>query len=144
MPSSKSKGQLGVLGATCTAALALSVAAPFVLLVGGLTGLGFGAEGNVAGSTAAAMMSAEAAAAGGGVVVGGAVAILQSVGAAGLGFAGTTMAASGRALAGGLVGGSTASTLVRKNENRSQATLLQQEEDSVDDVCRPVAAWQLW
>jgi hypothetical protein len=143
MPSSKSKGQLGVLGATCTAALALSVAAPFVLLVGGLTGLGFGAEGNVAGSTAAAMMSAEAAVAGGGIAAGGMVAMLQSIGAAGLGFSGTTMAVGGGALAGGLVGGSTASALVRDNENRSQATL-QQEEDSVNDACRPLASWRFW
>ena len=142
MPSSKSTGQLAVLGATCTAALALSVAAPFVVM-GGVAGLGFGAEGIVAGSTAAAMMSAEAAVAGGGIATGGTVAMLQSIGAAGLGFAGTTMAVSGGALAGGLVGGSTASALVRNNDNRSQATL-QQEEDAVNDVCRPLASWRFW
>jgi hypothetical protein len=142
MPSSKSKGQLAVLGATCTAALALSVAAPFAVM-GWVAGLGFGAEGIVAGSTAAAMMSAEAAVAGGGIAAGGTVAMLQSIGAAGLGFSGTTMAVSGGALAGGLVGGSTASALVRDNENRSQATL-QQEEDSVNDACRPLASWRFW
>jgi hypothetical protein len=52
------------------------------------------------------------------------------------------VAASGGALAGGLAGGSTASALVRNNENRSQAMLPQQEEDSVDDVCHPLAAWR--
>jgi hypothetical protein len=143
MPSSKSKGQLTVLGATCAAALALSVAAPFVVM-GGVAGLGFGAEGIVAGSTAAAMMSAEATVAGGGILAGGTVATLQSIGAAGLGFAGTTMAVSGGALTGGLIGGSTASALVRDNENRPQATLQQEEEDSVNDVCRPLASWRFW
>ena len=127
MPSSKSEGQLAVLGTIFTAALALSVAAPFAV-VGAVTGLGFGAEGIAIGSTAAAMMSAEAVAAGGVIAAGGTVATLQSIGAAGLGFAGTTMAASGGALAGGIVGGSTASALVRNNDNRSQATLQQKRQ----------------
>lgn len=39
----------------------ISAAAPFVVVGGVALGLGFGAEGIVAGSTAAAMMSAEAA-----------------------------------------------------------------------------------
>ena len=47
---------------------------------------GFTAGGITAGSTAASMMSSAAIAAGGSVPAGGTVAILQSIGAAGLGF----------------------------------------------------------
>ena len=109
----------------------LSFAAPLVVM-GGVTSLGFGTEGIVvAGSTAAAMMPAEATVvAGDGIVAGGTVAMLQSIGVAGLGFAGRmTMAVSGGALAGWIVGRfTTASALVRNNDNRSQATLQQKRQ----------------
>ena len=60
------------------------VATPFVL-----SAVGFTTAGITAGSYAAGMMSSAAAANGGAVAAGSTVAVLQSVGAAGLGAAGT-------------------------------------------------------
>ncbi len=71
----------------------VTVVAPLVV-----TGLGFGAAGIAAGSTAASMMSVLAPTAAGGVV-----ATLQTVGAAGLGTAGAAALAG----TGGVVGAAT-------------------------------------
>uniref|UniRef100_A0A8D0G672 Interferon alpha-inducible protein 27-like protein 2A n=1 Tax=Sphenodon punctatus TaxID=8508 RepID=A0A8D0G672_SPHPU len=72
-----------------------AVGAPLVLGV-----IGFKAAGIAVGSVAASMMSSAATASGGGVLAGSAVALFQSIGAAGL--AGSTSAAL--TAAGGLVG----------------------------------------
>ena len=76
------------------------VAAPFVLPV-----VGFTSGGIAAGSYAAGMMSTAAIANGGGVAAGSTVAVLQSIGAAGLATAGKvavvwTAAKAGSALCG--------------------------------------------
>ena len=55
--------------------------------------IGFSKVGIVAGKTAAGMMSAAAIANGGGVAAGGLVAVLQSVGAAGIGTTGYAVSA---------------------------------------------------
>merc|ERR1712224_710203 len=65
---------LGAAGATTAV-----IAAPLVV-----SGIGFGSAGISAGSYAASWMSAAALAGGGGVVKGSTIAILQSVGAAGM------------------------------------------------------------
>ncbi|XP_042181363.1 lysozyme g isoform X4 [Oncorhynchus tshawytscha] len=70
-----------------------------------LTGIGFGAGGIAAGSTAAGMMSAAAIANGGGVAAGSLVAILQSAGAVGLSGMVTAVVGSAGAAIGGAVGG---------------------------------------
>ena len=70
------------------------VAAPVVV-----AGLGFGSGGIAAGSVGASMMSSMAPTAAGGMV-----ATLQSVGAAGLGTAGTTLVAGTGGAVGGAVG----------------------------------------
>ena len=75
------------------------VAAP-VVVPAAVTWLGFTTGGIAAGSWAASMMSAMAP-----TVAGGMVATLQSVGAAGLGTAGTTLVAGTGAAVGSAVGG---------------------------------------
>ncbi|XP_076841870.1 interferon alpha-inducible protein 27, mitochondrial-like [Brachyhypopomus gauderio] len=82
-------------GPAVAGAVGLVVLTPFVL-----TGVGFTAAGVTAGSIAAGMMSSAAVANGGAVAAGSLVAVLQSVGAAGL-SPGLTMAV---AFAGGLLG----------------------------------------
>ncbi|XP_054148512.1 interferon alpha-inducible protein 27-like protein 2A [Melozone crissalis] len=67
-----------VIGATVGAGLALFG------VPGGIAALGFTKAGILAGSIAAKMMSAAAIANGGGVAAGSTVAVLQSIGAAGL------------------------------------------------------------
>ncbi len=85
MPRAISGGKLGTIAAVGAAAVALTVAAPFMFM-GAVSFIGFGAEGILGGSIAAAMMSAEAVAGGGAIAAGGTVATLQSIGAAGLGL----------------------------------------------------------
>jgi hypothetical protein len=80
-------------------AVASAVVAPFAVM-GIVTGLGFTSGGIAAGSAGAAMMSAEALASGGMIAAGGTVATLQSIGAAGLGLAGTSAAMSAGAVVG--------------------------------------------
>eukprot|EP00742_Colponemidia_sp_Colp-10_P009914 GILJ01010850.1.p2 GENE.GILJ01010850.1~~GILJ01010850.1.p2 ORF type:complete len:142 (-),score=23.48 GILJ01010850.1:130-555(-) len=63
-------------------------------LIAGVHAYGFGTMGIVGASKAAAMMSASAIASGGGVSAGSTVAVLQSIGAAGLGFTGVGIAAA--------------------------------------------------
>ena len=87
-----------IVGGTAVGGTVAVVAAPLVV-----AGLGFGAGGIVAGSTAASMMSWMAPTAAGGIV-----ATLQSVGAAGLGLAGTTaVAATGVSVGAGVGGAAT-------------------------------------
>ena len=73
-----------------------AVAGPAVV-AGVVSTMGFGTGGIASGSVAAAMMSAQATTLGGGVAAGGALATLQSIGAAGLGVMGTTASMSGGA-----------------------------------------------
>jgi len=90
--SYKKAAILGAAGAS-TAVLA----AP--LIIGGV---GFGAAGILGGSYAAGWMSAAALAGGGGVVKGSAIAVLQSIGAAGMGA--TSIAVAGATGAAGALG----------------------------------------
>jgi len=87
---------LGAAGATTAI-----MAAPLVI-----SGIGFGSAGILAGSYAASWMSAAALAGGGSVVKGSTIAILQSVGAAGMGATGTAVA--GATGAAGALGSSAA------------------------------------
>ena len=80
-------------------AAAAAVLGPYAV-VSAVGAIGFTAGGIAAGSTASWMMSLGANAAGGGVVAGGLVATLQSIGAAGLGFTGTAVAAGAGAVTG--------------------------------------------
>ncbi|XP_072890349.1 interferon alpha-inducible protein 27-like protein 2A [Hemitrygon akajei] len=86
-----------------TIAVAAVVAPPLIL-----GAMGFTSAGIVAGTTAAKMMSAAAVANGGGVAAGSTVAVLQSIGAAGL----STAANAALGTAGAVVG----ATLGRKGE----------------------------
>ncbi len=87
---------VAIIGGTAVAGGTVAVvAAPLVI-----GAIGFSSAGIVAGSWGAWMMSTLAP-----TVVGGVVATLQSVGAAGLGIAGTTVvAATGTGVAGGTAG----------------------------------------
>jgi len=76
------------------------IAAPFVL-----TAVGFTSAGIAAGSAAAGMMSSAAIANGGAIAAGSTVAVLQSVGAAGLGVTGAAAVGGAGAATGGIVGG---------------------------------------
>lgn len=107
VPPGPSESILVRNGVKLTAGVSLGVvaaiAAPFAVM-GVVSALGFSSGGIVAGSTAAGMMSAEAAASGGAIAAGGTVATLQSIGAAGLGVAGTTGSAAVGAVGGTLLG----------------------------------------
>ncbi len=85
----------GLIGGACAVA-----AAPVVL-----TGVGFTAGGIAAGSYAASMMSAAAVANGGAIAAGSTVAVLQSVGAAGLGTAGVAVVGGAGATVGATASG---------------------------------------
>ncbi len=89
------------------------IAAPFAVM-GAIAGLGFCAGGIASGSIAAGMMSAEAIASGGMIAAGGTVATLQSIGAVGLGVAGTSAAiGAGATLGVSAVGISAAACIFR-------------------------------
>eukprot|EP00919_Chromeraceae_sp_WS-2016_P035878 GHVR01085106.1.p1 GENE.GHVR01085106.1~~GHVR01085106.1.p1 ORF type:complete len:210 (+),score=53.03 GHVR01085106.1:50-679(+) len=90
------------------AAIGGGVAVPAVTAA--ISGIGFTSSGIAAGSTAAAMMAAEAVASGvGAVASGGSVAVLQSVGAAGLSaMSVAAITVSGVALGAGVLGCSVA------------------------------------
>ncbi|XP_072034694.1 uncharacterized protein [Amphiura filiformis] len=90
-PPNKLLRNLAIGGATAVGGVAAAAAIPFVIL----PAMGFAAGGIVGGSMAAGMMSASAVASGGGVAAGSAVAICQSIGAAGL--AATTYLGAGAA-----------------------------------------------
>jgi len=91
--------ELGIAGSVLT----LGIMAPFAA-VAAVQAIGFGAGGVMGGSMAAGMMSAEAIAGGGAIAAGGTVATLQSLGAAGLGLAGTAAASSVGAATGAALG----------------------------------------
>ncbi|XP_056447197.1 interferon alpha-inducible protein 27-like protein 2 isoform X1 [Gadus chalcogrammus] len=91
-------GLVMVLAAGTLGAGGAVVAAPFVL-----GAAGFAAAGITAGSWAAGMMSAAAIANGGAVAAGTTVAVLQSLGAAGLGAAATAATATGGGAAAALL-----------------------------------------
>ncbi|XP_057896428.1 interferon alpha-inducible protein 27-like protein 2A [Melospiza georgiana] len=86
------------VGVTVGAGLAL------VGIPGSIAALGFTKAGILAGSVAAKMMSAAAIANGGGVAAGSAVAVLQSIGAAGLSLAAKTGLTAALGSAGAAVG----------------------------------------
>ncbi|XP_030213431.1 uncharacterized protein LOC115544562 [Gadus morhua] len=91
-PNKKNSRDMGLLTAAVVGTLGAGgavVAAPFVLGAAGFT-----AAGITAGSYAAGMMSAAAVANGGAVAAGSTMAVLQSLGAAGLGTAATAAVAS--------------------------------------------------
>ncbi|MCI4376834.1 hypothetical protein PGIGA_G00193130 [Pangasianodon gigas] len=88
-------GTVVALGAGAAGAV---IAAPFVV-----SALGFTAGGIAAGSIASWMMSAAAVANGGGVAAGSTVAVLQSIGAAGLTATGQAFVAATGAAVGGVV-----------------------------------------
>jgi hypothetical protein len=135
MPRAISGGKLGTIAAVGAAAVALTVAAPFMFM-GAVSAIGFGAEGILGGSIAAAMMSAG----GGTIAAGGTVATLQSIGAAGLGAAGTAAAMGSGAAVGGLAVGATARSV---NGSTSDVGTTAQQ-DANENRCRPLAAWRHW
>eukprot|EP00585_Thalassiosira_rotula_P013058 CAMPEP_0196130430 /NCGR_PEP_ID=MMETSP0910-20130528/804_1 /TAXON_ID=49265 /ORGANISM="Thalassiosira rotula, Strain GSO102" /LENGTH=414 /DNA_ID=CAMNT_0041389731 /DNA_START=159 /DNA_END=1403 /DNA_ORIENTATION=+ len=116
---------------------AVAVAAPFAVM-GVVGAMGFGAGGIASGSVAAGMMSAEAIAAGGGVAVGGTVATLQSIGAAGLGVAGASAAATVGAVAGGLTSFSVAAASGSLSNEQQKIKL----EDAGSHL--PLCSWRMW
>ncbi|XP_045579258.1 lysozyme g isoform X1 [Salmo salar] len=95
----------GIIVAAAATAIVGGVSA-VVLAPIALVGIGFGAGGIAAGSTAASMMSAAAIANGGGVAAGSLVAVLQSAGAVGLSGMATAVVGSAGAAIGGALGGS--------------------------------------
>jgi len=122
------------IGATT---IGLSVAMPFAAM-GVIGGMGFGAGGIVAGSTAAGMMSVEAIALGGGVAAGGTVATLQSIGAVGLGTSLTAAAAT----SGALVGGVTSFGVAKASnglDNGREGIKLEEPNNNL-----PLCAWRMW
>lgn len=138
MPRALSQSQIFVMAGIGLGA----IAAPFAV-VGAVGALGFTASGISAGSLAASMMSAEAIAAGGGVAVAGTVATLQSVGAAGLGLAGTAAAAAGGGVLAGTVAGATGAL---ENKGSSSVAALKEDGGAVLLPCRhrPLCAWRSW
>eukprot|EP00919_Chromeraceae_sp_WS-2016_P035872 GHVR01085095.1.p1 GENE.GHVR01085095.1~~GHVR01085095.1.p1 ORF type:complete len:220 (+),score=52.20 GHVR01085095.1:35-661(+) len=78
------KKKLAVIGGAAIGGAAIGGGAAVPAVAAVINGIGFTSGGIAAGSTAAAMMSAEAVACGGAVISGGNVAVLTSVGAAGL------------------------------------------------------------
>jgi len=118
-------------------AVASIVAAPFAIM--GIVGsLGFAAGGVASGSFAAGMMSAEAIASGGVIAAGGTVATLQSIGAAGLGLAGTTAAMGAGAVVGAsAIGISAAASGGRTSMGESTAA-------TNSGGNRPFCDWRSW
>eukprot|EP00985_Skeletonema_marinoi_P007576 scaffold3335_cov139-Skeletonema_marinoi.AAC.5 len=114
----------------------LAVAMPFAVM-GVVGAMGFGAGGIAAGSMGAGMMSAEAIAAGGGIAAGGTVATLQSIGAVGLGLAGTSMAVGAGAATGGLV--SFGVIKATKFGTEHERIAIDEPEKHL-----PLCSWRLW
>jgi hypothetical protein len=144
MPRTISGPQLGAMVGAGVGAVALTVAAPFAF-TWGVAAIGFGAEGISAGTMAAGMMSWEAITSGGGVAAGGLVATLQSIGAAGLGVAGTSAAMGGGALV-GTAGLKITAAVVGGKDGKAEASAQEPEELEFDDeISRlPLAAWRSW
>jgi hypothetical protein len=138
MPSTISGKQIGSLVGVGVGTLVLAIAAPFAVM-GVVGALGFQAGGIVAGSAAAGMMSAEAIAAGGGVAAGGTVATLQSIGAVGLGIAGTTTAVSAGAATGLFIGSSALVATGAMHKDAFSSTNVDQPE-----YLFPLCSWRQW
>ena len=114
-----------------------SVAGPFVF-ASVVSAIGFGTTGITACSFAAGMMASE-----GIVAAGGTVATLQSIGAAGLGFAGTTAALGGGAVVGGMVVGST-TAMVGAGASKTENMTAFGEDALLVSTNRPLCAWRSW
>ena len=135
------KSQVWGMGLGAVAAATGAFVAPTVVLWG-VGAYGFGSSGILAGSSAAALMSAEASAAGGMIAAGGTVATLQSIGAAGLGVAGTTsVAIGGGALVGGSIAG--ANSVLSSDGSANNNTEIVSS-DEVKSANRPFAGWKGW
>jgi hypothetical protein len=143
MPSALTGDQLLKKQLFGVAAIGMIVAAPFAVM-GVIGSIGFTSGGVAAGSYAAGMMSAEAIAAGGGVMAGGTVATLQSIGAAGLGFAGTSAAMGTGAAVGGAVYHVAGRNLQKRKDSPGQMALV--DGSFVDKKInnRPFCAWETW
>jgi hypothetical protein len=113
----------------------LAVAGPFAV-TGAVTALGFSSAGIAAGSVGARMMSISAGLAGGGVPAGGVVATLQSVGAAGLGMAGTASATAAGAAAG--------MTVSSKMDARNSGSAKTTNDISGENEARVFCDWKHW
>lgn len=142
MPDTISGDKMRNLAIGGSVALVSTVAAPFAVL-GAITGLGFGAGGIATGSIAAGWMSAEAVASGGLIAAGGTVATLQSIGAAGLGMAGTSAALGAGAAIGASAVGISAAVPSSSEGQYSDAAVkscgaIQHSEK------RPFCNWRYW
>ena len=119
------------------------IAAPFAVM-GATAGLGFGSGGIASGSIAAGWMSAEAIASGGMIAAGGTVATLQSVGAVGLGVAGTSAALG----AGATIGASAVgiSAAVSSNGPSSEDVAAKYTGSMKEEIShkRPFCNWRNW
>lgn len=147
-PESLSRSKCWKMAGLGAMGLATAVAAPLAVTAA-VGALGFGSSGVVAGSYAAGMMSAEAVASGGTIAAGGTVATLQSIGAAGLGVAGTTASVSGGALLGGGIAAASSKTVLRDDETGGRVKALggndpNEEEDAKPSVDESFAAWREW
>jgi hypothetical protein len=127
--------QLSIYGATAMVGM---LVLPFTATAA-VSALGFGASGIVAGSTAAGMMAAEATAAGGMIATGGTVATLQSIGAVGLGWVGTSVTVG----AGAAMGvGATAAVAGGEGEDTTNGTATENNDPRHPN--RPFAGWKDW
>ena len=144
MPSSLSGPVIGSMVGLGLATAAFACAAPF-MVTGAVAALGFGEAGIVGGSTAAAMMSAEAMAAStGGVAAGGLVATCQSVGAAGLGFLGTSTAIAGGAVVGGTLSAATVAGISNVSKKAADGSRKEGVDCLTPTTNRPFCAWRTW
>jgi len=147
LPESLSRSKCWKMAGLGAVGLAAAVAAPFAVSAA-VGALGFGAGGIASGSMAAGMMSAEAAASGGAIAAGGTVATLQSIGAAGLGVAGTTASVSGGALLGGGIAAASSKAVLKDDETGGRvnaATGAEEEEDATTPSAdESFAAWREW
>uniref|UniRef100_A0A7S2RAN5 Uncharacterized protein n=1 Tax=Eucampia antarctica TaxID=49252 RepID=A0A7S2RAN5_9STRA len=144
MPSAMTGKQILTRSLVGVAAVGMTFMAPFAV-TGVIGAMGYTSGGISVGSFAAGMMSAEAIAAGGSIVAGGTVATLQSIGAVGLGVAGTSAAMGAGAAVGGSVYYGADRNLQKGKDSPGQITL-----DSGDIIIdkkinnRPFCAWETW
>mmetsp|Transcript_14012 Transcript_14012/g.21279 ORF Transcript_14012/g.21279 Transcript_14012/m.21279 type:complete len:552 (+) Transcript_14012:79-1734(+) len=141
LPETMSGGKMRNLAIGGSVAALSIVAAPFAVM-GAVSALGFGAGGIASGSIAAGWMSAEAIASGGMIAAGGTVATLQSIGAAGLGIAGTSAA-----LGAGATFGATAlgiSAAVPSNGPSSKDVAVDNSGGMKVSDKRPFCNWRNW
>jgi len=140
MPDTITGDKMRNLAIGGSVAAASIMVAPFVVM--GIVGaLGFTSSGIAAGSVGAGMMSAEAIASGGMIATGGTVATLQSIGAAGLGLAGTSAAMGAGAFVGASAVGIAASVPGGGTGNDRPST---QDESMKIASNRPFCEWHRW